>query len=208
MNHLSAVRRNYDRLSRWYDSLSGTHEARVRTQALGRLALRPGERVLEIGTGTGQALPALQRAVGPGGQVIALDLSFGMLMQAQRRAAGQSALLQADAACLPLPNGCCSALLACFTLEIFSAKEIPAVLAEWRRVLEPGGRVGLAVMTFSARPNFIERLYAWSGRVFPQVVDCHPIDAAALLEQAGFRLGSVERQEIWGLPIQVILTLA
>lgn len=202
------VRRNYDRLSRWYDSLSGEHEARVRARALELLALRPGQRVLEIGAGTGQALPALQGAVGSDGQVLALDLSIGMLTQAQKRSAGGTGLLQADAARLPLKNACCSALLACFTLEIFPAEEIPAALAEWRRVLGRGGRLAVAAMSYSDRPSFMERLYAWSGRAFPGVVDCRPIDTAALLEQAGLAVQVVERLSIWGLPVQVVLAVA
>jgi demethylmenaquinone methyltransferase/2-methoxy-6-polyprenyl-1,4-benzoquinol methylase len=174
-------------------------------RALQLLALRPGECALEVGTGTGTALPILRQAVGATGGVIGVDLSYAMLGQARRCAAGQSALIQSDVSQLPLADGACSALLACFILEIFPSAESLSVLREWRRILMPGGRLGVSAMSFSARKGWMERLYAWSGRTFPQVVDCQPIDAAALLEQASFSLQTVERWTIWGLPVQVVL---
>jgi len=60
------ARRTYDRLSRRYDLLAAAGERRCREAGLRLLAVKEGERVLEIGCGTGQALTALARAVGPG----------------------------------------------------------------------------------------------------------------------------------------------
>jgi ubiquinone/menaquinone biosynthesis C-methylase UbiE len=81
---------------------------RLRKKAVQRLALRPGETVLEIGCGTGRNLPLLCDAVGNDGQVIGVDASSGMLARAQqwvtRHHRQNVRLLHQDAAELTLPG--------------------------------------------------------------------------------------------------------
>ena len=60
----------YNKISRFYDALSDRSEAPVRKAGLGLLMPRAGERILEIGFGTGHALAALAKAVGSGGIVL------------------------------------------------------------------------------------------------------------------------------------------
>ena len=199
------IQANYDRLSRWYNLLSGSHEQRIRSSAMELLAVQPGEYVLEVGVGTGQALPGLLKSAGLGGMVIGVDLSIRMLAQAKKLRAGEARLIQADAALLPLATGSQAAILACFTLEIFPEDEVRPTLAEWLRVLEPGGRLCVVAMSVSRRLNAMERLYAWSARVVPDVIDCRPVDAVLLLEQGGFSLLRTKESTIWGLPLQIVL---
>jgi SAM-dependent methyltransferase len=74
----------------------------LRAGAARRLALRPGDRVLEIGCGTGRNFPYLRQAVGPKGMIYGIDLSAGMLRRArqlcERRQWRNVALVQGDAA--------------------------------------------------------------------------------------------------------------
>ena len=58
----------YDRLSRWYDVLAGGSERRLIDAGLQKLAVGEGEKVLEIGPGTGYAIVALARAAGDSGR--------------------------------------------------------------------------------------------------------------------------------------------
>src|SRR5512143_3563501 len=80
-----AARASYNRLSRWYDLVSGGTEKKYRDWGLEKLSAQAGEKILEIGFGTGHCLVALAKAVGPSGQVSGLDLSDRMLVIARER---------------------------------------------------------------------------------------------------------------------------
>lgn len=84
---VAQARVTYDRVAAVYDLAENPFEYRARRRLLGLLAARPGERILEIGPGTGHAMVALARGVGPTGQVIGADLSARMLARSRRRAA-------------------------------------------------------------------------------------------------------------------------
>lgn len=115
----------------------------IAARALDLLTLAPGERVLELGCGTGVFLPSLAAAVGPAGQVVGLDHNPGFLEEARQRveAAGASAVVSfeaADAMRLPYPAASFDAV---HVERVLMHLEDPdAALREVRRVLKPGGR--------------------------------------------------------------------
>lgn len=201
--------RNYNRLSRWYDGLAGRAEKKYRDLGLQALDPQPGERILEIGFGTGGCLLALAKAVGSEGKVYGIDISQGMLAVAERRlrkaGIGDRVDLRiGDAALLPFEPGSFEAVFMSFTLELFEAPEIPLVLGECRRVLRPGGRIGLVAMALPERPGFAVRLYGWFHARWPALVDCRPILVREALKEAGFTIESARRLGMWGLPVDVI----
>ncbi|MEU3708830.1 class I SAM-dependent methyltransferase [Streptomyces catenulae] len=106
------------------------------------LELRPGQRVLDAGCGTGRALPALRAAVGARGTVLGADLTPEMLDAAVREGRDASAsLLLADASRLPVGD---AVLDAVFAAGLISHVPDPAdSLAEWARAVRPGGRLAL-----------------------------------------------------------------
>ena len=110
--------------------------------AVAELGLRPGDRVLDAGCGTGRALSPLRAAVGPSGVVVGADLTPAMLAAAA--AAGRDRaghLLQADVARLPLRTG---ALDAVFGAGLVSHLPDPGEnLRELARVVRPGGLLAL-----------------------------------------------------------------
>ena len=206
----SAAQTSYNRLSSWYDAIAGSSEKKYRDLGLQKLNAQPGERILELGFGTGHCIVALARAVGQAGRVHGLDLSDGMLKIAQERvsAAGlesQVSLQQGDAAQLSFEPGFFDGIFASFTLELFDTPEIPAVLAQCWRVLRPGGRMGVVSMVKPARPGLAVNLYEWFHDRMPNYVDCRPIYAQDALKEAGFLIHAADALVMWGLPVEIIL---
>ncbi|MEV5878281.1 methyltransferase domain-containing protein [Streptomyces sp. NPDC052101] len=103
-----------------------------------RMALRPGQRVLDLGCGTGRVLPALRAQVGDGGIVVGVDLTPAMLTAALCEGrAGDGSLLLADACRLPLPAGAVDGV---FSAGLINHLPDPAAaLREWARVTTSGG---------------------------------------------------------------------
>jgi SAM-dependent methyltransferase len=96
---------------------------------------------LDLGCGTGRALPALRAAVGPAGRVIGLDLTPQMLdaVRASGRDRDTTALLLGDAQRLPFADGSIDAIFAAGLLNHLD--DLPAGLRELARVTTPGGRL-------------------------------------------------------------------
>jgi ubiquinone/menaquinone biosynthesis C-methylase UbiE len=130
-----------------------------------------GERVLEVGPGTGYYTLDIAQALGPNGRIDALDLQQSMLDELMRRAAPRGivniAPIQGDAQALPFPDATFDAAYLVATLG-----EIPdrdTALRELRRVLQPGGR--LVVGEGQPDPHMVQlddlrRQAEWAGLRF------------------------------------------
>ena len=194
----------YDRISRAYDLIADSSEHAVRDLGVRALGVSRGQRVLEIGCGTGHGLVSLADDVGHSGQVHGIDLSWGMVTVARRRI--QSAALRnvtltiGDARVLCYRSSVFDAVFMSFTLELFEGA-IPNVLAEVRRVLRVGGRVGIVAMADSGQTNAMIDLYEWLHRRWPHFIDCRPIDVVSVLQEAHFQARTDHVTAIWGLPV-------
>jgi demethylmenaquinone methyltransferase/2-methoxy-6-polyprenyl-1,4-benzoquinol methylase len=203
----AAARRSYNRMSRWYD-LFARSERRFTLRALELLAPAQGETILEAGFGTGENLLHLAQTVGEGGGIHGIDISEAMCALAryklERRGLKQRVTFTCgDAAALPYRAESFDALFAGFTLELFDTPELPEVLAEWRRVLRPEGRI--VITALQKERGLVVALYEWLHERFPAAIDCRPIRAAEALERAGFRITAAERRSMWGLPVAITL---
>jgi ubiquinone/menaquinone biosynthesis C-methylase UbiE len=201
---------SYDKMSAWYDVLSGIAEKKYKEAGLQKLNANDGEKVLEIGYGTGQCLIALAHSVGASGKVYGIDLSEGMYRVANSKVK-KARLLErvelrcGDAAELPYDENSIEAIFVSFTLELFDTPEIPIVLGQCRRVLCPGGRICVVAMAERKVSNPMVALYKWAHEKFPQYADCRPIYAGKALEEAGFNIESVTEKTMFGLPVDIIL---
>jgi demethylmenaquinone methyltransferase/2-methoxy-6-polyprenyl-1,4-benzoquinol methylase len=206
-----AARTSYNRMSRWYDMIAGSTEKKYRDWGLEKLSAQPGEKILEIGFGTGHCLVALAKAVGPSGHVLGLDISDGMLAIARERLNGEKLadrvdLYLGDAAHLDFiePNSL-DGIFMSFTLELFDNPEIPRVLEECHRILKPGGRLAVVSMTKTHPPGIAVRMYEWFHEHIPDYADCRPIFARQAFEETGFKIQNVSVLSMWGLPVEIIL---
>jgi len=112
-----------------------------------RIGVQPGDRVLDVASGTGVAARQAAQRAGPSGRVVATDASEAMLAHAATTSAAPTAspieYVPAPATELPFRDDAFDALLCQQGLQFFADR--PAAVAEFHRVLQPGGVAGIAV---------------------------------------------------------------
>jgi demethylmenaquinone methyltransferase/2-methoxy-6-polyprenyl-1,4-benzoquinol methylase len=203
------VMRNYNRLSRWYDLLSGSGEFSVVKKTVSLLDIKPGDKVLEIGCGTGKASGLLRKDLVSMNKMVSLDLSAGMLMVAQRKMRKKSHhrqyFVQADAAHLPLQENTFNAAFSTFTMEILTEDARFMALSSIFRVLEEGGYFCAAVISNQKNKNFVMLIYNYLRLKFPHIIDCQPIDLVIHLKATGFKVISSKIVFLWSIPVEIIL---
>jgi ubiquinone/menaquinone biosynthesis C-methylase UbiE len=201
------TQQNYDRMSRWYDLFAGSEKKFTET-GLQILGAKAGERVLEIGFGTGHSLAMLARQVGETGLVVGVELSPGMIEVARKRIQAKSPersaqMIQGDGTLPPFVSNSFDAVFLSFTLELFSDAKIPILLKECHRVLKQEGRLG--VVSLAKRNVLACRLYEWGHERWPVLLDCRPIELRKNLEAGEFRVQAAKVQTMWGLPVEIAL---
>lgn len=206
------AKRFYDRISRFYDYLTVAFERKYSNMALERLVIKEGETVLEIGFGTGYCLRRIAQFVGETGKAYGIDISSGMLEVTKRRLEkavlmDRTELYCADAANLPYDDTIFDAVFMSFTLELFDTPEIPKLLEEVKRVLKPGGRLGVASISREDGQSVLLRLYEWAHKKWPRYVDCRPIYVEHSLRDAGYETRSKEKVRVFGLPGEIVVAV-
>jgi len=203
------ARKTYDRYSRWYDYIGGQIERKFAQRGIMLLRVQPGERVLEIGYGTGHMLVALAQAVGPQGHVEGIDISLGMYKIAVRRVSNAQmdsrvTLRVGDALTQPFPSTVFDAIFLSFTLELFDTPEIPVLLHQCQRLLKPNGRMGVVAIAKRHPATWIQRLYEALHHYFPQWIDCRPIYPSQLLQDHGFLVLEKQVFPMFGLHVELV----
>ncbi|MFW8564969.1 bifunctional demethylmenaquinone methyltransferase/2-methoxy-6-polyprenyl-1,4-benzoquinol methylase UbiE [Orrella sp. 11846] len=149
------------------DLMSGGMHRLWKKFALSRVAVRPGMKVLDIASGTGDLAKAMARSAGAKGEVWATDINLSMLRVGRDRLVDAGLLLPVavcDAQALPFPDRYFDRVTVAFGLRNMTHKD--QALAEMYRVLRPGGK--LMVLEFSKVTKALEPAYDWySFNVLP-----------------------------------------
>jgi demethylmenaquinone methyltransferase/2-methoxy-6-polyprenyl-1,4-benzoquinol methylase len=167
------VRAMFDRIAGLYDLMNSVMTAglhhRWRERAADLAALAPGDRALDVATGTGDLALELARRVGPAGEVVGSDFSEGMLDHARRKGADAANVRfeQANALALPYADGEFAAATVGFGARNFS--DLAQGLREMTRVVRPGGRVVVLEITTPTRPPLSTFFRLWFDRVVPMI---------------------------------------
>jgi phosphatidylethanolamine/phosphatidyl-N-methylethanolamine N-methyltransferase len=189
----------YDKLAVVYDLIFGPTLHPGRLQAIERMNIQPGERVLEVGVGTGINLSLYPREAA----VTGIDFSSSMLEKARERAAKPDAapvrLLQMDAADLRFADNSFDIVYAPYLISV--VPDPVRVAQEMHRVCRPGGRIIILNHFLSPNP-FLSRIERLISPATIHIGFKSDLDRPAFLAQADLKPVSIEKvnwPKIWSL---------
>jgi demethylmenaquinone methyltransferase/2-methoxy-6-polyprenyl-1,4-benzoquinol methylase len=150
----------YDLFSRFYDLIirlhSGDQASSLRTFIATRTHLAPGDKALDLCTGTGSVAVALSKQVGEKGLIVGLDFSRGMVQKAKDKALTSSLnqlhLVQGDASHLPFKSSSFHGVTCSHAFYELKGSERKGAIDEVARVLVEGGRFCLMEHATPQRP--------------------------------------------------------
>ncbi len=153
---LPAIRKTYRRYAGHYDVVFGAVFNPGRKQAVAAINNKPGQRILEVGVGTGLSLPMYREDA----RVTGIDISPEMLDKAREKVAEQNlgqveALIEMDAEQLEFPDNSFDAVVAMYVASVVPDPE--RLMNEMRRVCVPGGDI-LVINHFASTNPVLRRL--------------------------------------------------
>ena len=187
----------YDKLAKVYDLIFGPTLHPGRLQAIERMNIQPGERVLEVGVGTGINLSLYPKDAA----ITGIDYTASMLEKARERAARMenTRLLQMDAADLKFADNSFDIVYAPYLISV--VPDPVKVAQEMRRVCRPGGRIIFLNHFLSPNP-LLSRIERWISPFTIHIGFKSDLDLPAFLAQADLQPKSIEKvnfPKIWSL---------
>jgi phosphatidylethanolamine/phosphatidyl-N-methylethanolamine N-methyltransferase len=198
----AAIGRFYDRFARIYDLIFDRVMHPGRVAAVDAMGLAPGQRVLEVGVGTGLNLPLYPRHV----EIVGVDVSGAMLAKAQLRTRKLGLtnvrLEEMDACNLTLPDESFDHVYAPYVVSV--VPDLGAVMSEMKRVCRGGGSIVIVNHFHSRNP-----LGAWFETTFTPLTHHMgfrmDLPARAVLREPDLDLQRNERVNLFGMWRLIIL---
>lgn len=160
----------FDRIASVYDVMNSVMTAgmhhRWRSRAADLATIGPGDRVLDVATGTGDLAIELAGRVGPSGEVVGMDFAEAMLDVARQKAP-ELRFEQGNALEMAYPDDGFDAATVGFGARNFS--DLEQGLREMARVVRPGGKVVVLEITTPTKPPLSTFFRLWFDRVVPQI---------------------------------------
>jgi phosphatidylethanolamine/phosphatidyl-N-methylethanolamine N-methyltransferase len=191
--HIEAVKAAYRRYARIYDVIFGAVLQPGRKAVLDALKLKPGDRVLEVGVGTGLSLSLYPRDV----RITGIDVSREMLERARARVArarlsNVEALLEMDAETMAFPDASFDKVVAMYVVSV--VPQPAKLLEELHRVCRPDGEIFI-VNHFQSENRVMGALERALGNVSSQIGFDPEVDLRKLVP--GARNGDVSRVNLF-----------
>ena len=206
------IKQAYNRRGWIYSKTVAPMEWEYHLEALEQANLQPGEKVLEVDVGPGLTAVEIARRVGKEAVFSGMDISTSMLALTEQRLRSsgfsQFVLKEGSATQIPYSSNTFDVLYNGYMLDLIPEEEMPGILAEFKRVLKPGGRMILLNMSKADQETvlFRERLYQFLP---PKLVlylmgGCRPVLMEDLTLRAGFH--QVRRTYLGGKAPSEIVT--
>ena len=193
------VERVYEKLASVYDVLFGPTLHASRVEAIKRIGIHSGDRVLEVGVGTGINAPLYPRDC----WVTGIDISASMLEKAQERVARRQThhvhLLQMDAAALDFPDNSFDIVYASYLINV--VPDPVRVAREMHRVCRVGGRI-IFLNHFLSSNRLLSRAERLISPLTIHIGFKSDLDLPAFLAQTNLRPISIEKvtvPKMWSL---------
>lgn len=197
----------YSAKVRFYDVWAKFTESKAQKRSLEIVNIQDGEKILEVAVGTGLIFAQVLKQ-NPSGWNEGIDLTAAMLAKAKARATQSGTsnyrLNLGDAYDLQFENGRFDLLINNYMFDLLPTSDFPQVLAEFHRVLNPGGRLLLVNMAKGRRwyNHIWERLYK---RNETSMAGCRGVSMNAPLAANGFTISYHEYISQMTFPSEIIL---
>lgn len=171
-----------------YDLCCQLTESQTQLRALELIDLAKDAKVLDVAVGTGYILRELADLVSEG-TVVAVDVSEHMLQVASDKSKDLENvhLHYASAYSLPYPDNTFDALINTYMMGFIPEQDFPKILAEFKRVLKPGGRLGVSALTHPK--HWYNQGWTYVAKWFPAILgDCRPVELVPPVLAAGFKV--------------------
>lgn len=176
-----------------YERYIGRWSRQVAPRFLDWLAVAPGRRWLDVGCGTGALCAAIADHCAPS-SISAVEPSAGFRALAAQSLGSRVALHEGTAASLPLADSSADVTVSGLVLNF--VPDLPAALAEMRRVTAPGGTIAAYVWDYAGRMELIRCFWDAASELDPEAARlhegvrfplCHPDALAAAFRTAGLK---------------------